>query len=308
MNKEHVQDTAQIIGQKAAALALIEVSLGSFVHSFKIPFGGTLLSLNQGYFLCQLIKETKTHPSCRTLPFSVSVIVALLKSLSPAGNKLAPMVSISMQGFLFSLPLMLFGLSLPIVMLASSFASVWSFVQPILSYYVLFGPDFFLALEFVAKKTFPFLDLTKDKMMSILFTLMIVKATTAALLAIAASRKASETVILEGASENLFQKMTSKSAPTDSAFLLAIKDLFRPLFLISFVMTAVFLFYSESESATLIWKLMRPLALAFLFFYISRTFLILKLFSRLKNTRYEFLYNAYLKASHQLTVASKRAI
>lgn len=53
----HVEDTLpskknieQSRVQAATHLAAIEISLGSLLHSFKVPFGGNFLSLNQGLF------------------------------------------------------------------------------------------------------------------------------------------------------------------------------------------------------------------------------------------------------------------
>ncbi|MGE3973831.1 MAG: hypothetical protein AB7F59_04820 [Bdellovibrionales bacterium] len=298
-------DTAQIIGQNAAQLALIEVSLGSLVHAFKIPFGGTLLSLNQTYFLVRVGQQTKNHPSASTLPFSVSCIVAMLKSLAPAGNKLAPMVSISMQGFLFSLPLMVFGVSSPALIFGAALSSVWSVLQPLLSYYVLFGPDLFLAAESLAKKTFPFWNLSVTHLLQALFALILVKAFVAVALALLALKKEDS---LFPVTPTIIKTSTKKQSFSQSPLLLALKDLLRPLFIFSFLMTGVFLYHVESDSSQLIWKLLRPIAIAFLFFYISRTFLISKLLGKLKDTRWDFLHRAYEIALQQMNKLSRKAI
>ncbi|MFM8268834.1 MAG: hypothetical protein ACKN9V_01485, partial [Pseudomonadota bacterium] len=92
----------RITGVYAGILSLVEIGLGGLLHGMKIPFAGTFLSLNQGFFLTRLIKLNCFSPDARTLPFRVSNITALLKSLSPAGKKLLPMLAISAQGFLFS--------------------------------------------------------------------------------------------------------------------------------------------------------------------------------------------------------------
>jgi hypothetical protein len=56
--------------------------------------------------------------------------------------------------------------------------------------------------------------------------------------------------------------------------LLALRDLLHPLFLISLAATAFFLYFSEDELGAKIWILLRPLAIGFLFFYVSRTLLL----------------------------------
>ena len=46
-----VSKTIEKISAAAALLSLTEIGLGSLLHSFKIPFAGHFLSLNQGFIL-----------------------------------------------------------------------------------------------------------------------------------------------------------------------------------------------------------------------------------------------------------------
>jgi hypothetical protein len=300
-----MEDLAQVIGRNAAQLAFVEVSLGSVAHGFKIPFGGTLLSLNQGYFLTRLSRETKFHPSRRTLPFSVSCIVALLKSLSPAGNKLAPMLSISVQGLLFSLPLMVFDVSAKTLVLASALSSLWSFCQPLISFYILFGSDFFLALQALANKVLPF-ELSLLNSLMALAGVIAVKMLLASGLAVLAIR--SERVSLLGGNRRVTEFAVVPVASVQAPWRQAVVDMMRPLFVGSFLITAIFLYYSESSQSQFVWKLLRPLAIAFLFFYLSRTFFITKLFRTLHGTRFEFLNRAHEVALERLGELAKRAV
>jgi len=50
---------------------------------------------------------------------------------------------------------------------------------------------------------------------------------------------------------------------------------------------SIFYFYSKDSMSVIIWKIIRPLALAFLIFYGLRIFPIEKLISRLKDGKYK---------------------
>src|SRR5947209_6133147 len=102
-------NSTDFIGKKAAILSLVELGLGSVIHGLKIPLGGNFLSLYQTYFLTRTSIEGQPYRVEKRSPYLVSSIASILKSLSPAGNKLGPMLSISIQGILFSLGSFIFG-------------------------------------------------------------------------------------------------------------------------------------------------------------------------------------------------------
>src|SRR4051812_39288335 len=101
----------ELVGKYSAALSLIEVALGSLLHAFYVPFSGNFLSLNQGFLLCRASVEAKERKLGR-VGYGISNVSAVLKSLAPAGKKLGPMLSLSMQGLLFSSGEILLGANL----------------------------------------------------------------------------------------------------------------------------------------------------------------------------------------------------
>jgi hypothetical protein len=257
----------EIIGQYGATLSLIEVGLGSLLHSLHIPLAGKFLSLNQGYLLCRLSlasAETKE----RWLSYSVSNVAAVLKSLAPAGQKLGPMLSLSMQGLLFNLGVILagtnpLGLSLGMILL-----SLWSFVQPLITYYLFFGSELFNAGQFLYQKTLPWHQLRPEHLGWILAGLIILKAIVAVLLALLACFKpaSQKTLTLP-----MVKPRPLVATATHSPLVMALKDLTHPLFLSSLILTALFLFYSQHSATQIIGYLLRPLAIGLIFFYCSRT-------------------------------------
>ncbi|MEQ1721996.1 MAG: hypothetical protein ABL930_02390, partial [Pseudobdellovibrio sp.] len=72
----------------------------------------------------------------------------------------------------------------------------------------------------------------------------------------------------------------------------ALKDLLKPLFLLSFVLMSIFIWQLNGSLSEKIWLSLRPLAIAFIFFYILRSpWVATKLldFSK-KSKRFEKIY------------------
>lgn len=269
-----VDQKVEIIGKYGASLSLIELGLGSFLHAFHIPFSGVFLSLNQGYILCRaaIVGKRENLLNSRLIPYTVSNIAAFLKSLSPAGKKLGPMLSLSMQGLFFSVGTSLFGVNSVGLILGMIFLSLWSFIQPILTYYLFFGRNLLEAADYLFKKSLPFHGLDYSDLIIVFLIVIFLKLTFAVLLAVFALRrlddnlysKKIETELLKMAGQ---KKNTKKTSPLWGAF----KDLMRPLFLFSLAITGLFIYLSENNFGKTAWYLMRPIAVALIFFYISRT-------------------------------------
>jgi hypothetical protein len=261
---------SEIIGRESASLTLIEVGLGSLLHGLHLPFAGYLLSLNQGFFLSRAVSQVRGLPGARTLPVAVSTVAACLKSLSPAGKRLTPMLAISMQGFLFTAGTAAFGANLAGAIVGSMLASSWSFVQPLLLYTLLYGR----LLEEVADHY-----LGKYGLWSWLAALMIFKMMLSGGLAVAGFR------LSEARFEAFRSRLTQAARQGASArgggapgspLQGALRDLSSPLFLLSIALTAIFLWFSDREGGERIWLLLRPLGVGFLLFYVMRTPLVVR--------------------------------
>lgn len=269
----------EIVGHYGATLSLIEIGLGSLLHAFKIPFSGILLSLNQGFILCRAAILSRDLPRNSWTTYSISNVAAVLKSLSPAGKKLGPMLSLSMQGLLFNTGILIFGTNPVGLCIGMALLSVWTFIQPLITYYLFFGKELFSAIEYLYDKTLPYHGLKPESLLWIFIAVVVTKMLAAIVLGILAWRIRGKGIYGNHYDEDLINLARAKGAKitTDdhgapkNAVWMAIKDLFRPLFLISLVMTALFLFFSQHDYAQIGWYLLRPIAIGFIFFYISRT-------------------------------------
>lgn len=267
----------EIVGHYGATLSLIEVGLGSLLHAFKVPFSGILLSLNQGFILCRAAILSREIPQNLWTTYSISNVAAVLKSLSPAGKKLGPMLSLSMQGLLFNIGILLFGTNPIGLCVGMALLSIWTFLQPLVTYYLFFGKELINAVEYLYEKTLPYHGLKAESLLWIFLGLVFTKMLVAMILAIVAWRTQGETIYGKNYEEGLLKLAREKGAKiaderkSGNAVWLAFKDLFRPLFLVSLATTGIFLYFSQHDYAKTAWYLLRPIALGFIFFYISRT-------------------------------------
>ena len=264
----------EIIGQYGATLSLIELGLGSMLHAFHIPLSGALLSINQGYILCRAAIAGKDLENNTWTSYSVSNIAAALKSLSPAGKKLGPMLSLSMQGLLFNVGTLIFGTNPLGLIVGMALLSLWTFVQPLITYYFFFGENLFSAAEYLYQKTIPFHGIRSENLFWIFGIFVITKMLITCTFAIVAWRRKNKSLYIKNYEEEfirLAKQKRERSSINEIPAFLAVKDLFRPLFLISLFMTALFLYLSNHESSQIGWYLLRPIAIGFIFFYVSRT-------------------------------------
>lgn len=241
---------------------LFENGIGSILHSFKVPFAGHLLSINQIGILSRVSNETKDPDAPLLIAFNTS----LLKSLGPAGKKLTPMLAIMTQGILFSVPLYIFGINIFSYFLGITLAAIWAFLQPLILTYLFFGNRIVDVIEKIlteGKKIFPNVE---DKLLVIILTLISIKLILAYFYSYTLIKLNSEE--FEQLNTKLTQNVkTEKSIPNKSKVLAAFKELFNPLFIISLLFTGLFAIYLESNWVNLIWTLLRPITIGFILFY-----------------------------------------
>lgn len=269
----------EALGNFGAVLSLIEVGLGSLLHSLHIPFAGVVLSLNQGYLLCRVSLKT----SDRWIAYSVSNVAAVLKSLAPAGSKLGPMLSLSMQGLLFCVGTTLLGINSFGLALGMILLSIWSFVQPLVTYYIFFGDELFGALRYWFEKTMPYHHLETNTVITIISAVVTLKMIVAVFLSQVAIRNLGEDLY----QDRLMSFGKPKRPQSGSALKLALKDMMKPLFILSILLTGLFLFYSQHPFSEVIAYLLRPLAVGFCFFYFSRTLTLDRWLLRLQGGRFD---------------------
>lgn len=269
VNTDDVSKTTTVTDReisRATHLSLVEILFGSIGHGLKIPFAGQFLSLYQLNVLANSLNKD-TLP--RSSAVEISGIVAVMKSFSPAGEKLGPMVSILTQGILFWLGTILAGVGLIGQLIGGTFLALWSFLQPLLTYTLIFGFNLFHMLEFYrskAEKEYPY---AGKYLLGFIIGLIVIKIILAwAVISYSFFNKTEWSV-----STKPLEKLISldNRSSNKSVWKRAFKDLANPLFLLSFFLMAIFLWQIETDKSRLIWLSLRPLAIAFVIFYILRS-------------------------------------
>ncbi len=258
---------ADDIGKKAALLSIVEIGLGSFLHAFSVPFAGHFLSLNQGFILTRAAMESND----RRAPGIISAVAALLKSLSPVGKKLTPMLAIGMQGQLYNLGLLLLGNNGFGRILGMSLLGLWGFIQPLALYFILYGKTLVEMAEYYATELSKVFAATPDDFISILIALVVFKIICGTVIVILAQ------ILKKNKIEQYENWLISKHKPQEEKsegrpWLLAFKDLFSPVFIVTWLLMILFYFYSDHLWSADIWMILRPVALGYLIFLGLRIF------------------------------------
>jgi len=137
-NRQVVSSTPLFWSTAAAFGALwgtVEITLGSFIHTLRIPFSSAILA-SIGAAL--LIAQRQVVPK-RGLSIATALIAALCKSLSPGGVILGPMVGITVEGLLVELALLASSRFVVCAILAGMLAAVWPVFHKLLSGFVFYG-------------------------------------------------------------------------------------------------------------------------------------------------------------------------
>jgi len=289
MKEEKLEKSIEKISAAAAILSLTEIGLGSLLHSFKIPFSGHFLSLNQALILGKTQLSIKHSNYSKICPSQISLISSLLKSLSPAGKKLTPMLAISTQGLLFNFGTLLFGINPIGVWVGTTLLCLWGFIQPIGIYVLLFGENLLFMARYFLKKFSVFTNITTNDVWTILFILIGVKITLGTFVSVLIFTLEKDKYHswqnkliknAEGKKSRLSQQFQAQGFK--SSIKSAIRDVLNPLFLITWSFTVIFFLYAKSTHSSTIWILCRPVIIGFLLFLTVRLIPMHNLYSFLQ--------------------------
>lgn len=245
-----VKMTEKEIGVCAANLTLMEVGIGSALHAWHIPFTGHFLSLNQAGILTSVAKKQTKLEAMKSV-MQVSLIAALLKSLSPAGKKLTPMLALSMQGILFAVGIGIGGVNQIGAALSGALLSLWAFVQPILLYALLFGKNGLTILDFYLEKLMPAANLSLQNILLLLAGGIVLKVLLAICLCVIAYKY----------NYRLPFSLSPKPQKNSPSFLRKIfRSALKPSFIFPILFTAIFLFWSNTSAPEAVFFILRPIA------------------------------------------------
>lgn len=113
----------------------VEITVGSFVHTLKIPFGGVALSVVGAALLVAL----RTLLPARGVILAAGAVCAGIKLLSPAGAVIGPMIAILVESILVELALMPTGAHALSGGAAGALSGLWAVTQKLLTQTLFYG-------------------------------------------------------------------------------------------------------------------------------------------------------------------------
>lgn len=270
------------ISTYAAAQSVTEISIGSVLHAFHVPLGGHLLSLNQALILSFACKGVPSRREGVRTACGVSNVAALLKSLSPVGDRLSPMLAICAQGVLFALGVGLLGANIAGILLGAILLSVWAFLHPLLMAYFLFGGRFFEAAEKLWTGLAAVIGWKAQTGLWILAAFVGIKLVLSGAIAAVGWTSSSRLEARYFAFiENWRKPRAPEPAPTAGRSIL--KDLLSPLFLLSFAMSVgFFVLERNATAAQATVYILRVLGIAVLASWILRLLPVSSILKRLQ--------------------------
>jgi hypothetical protein len=185
------------------------------------------------------------------------------------------MLSISAQGFLFSTGVGIFGANALGIVVGMCLLSIWAFVQPFITLYLFFGHHLLKAFDFYLIKMQETFSLASEGLFLLLLGVVAIKFMIASVLGVYFFKRPKQSMAylknIPNKSLTLFAiRGREQASGVLDIIKLSIKDLFRPFFIVSFLLMILFFGFSQSDWSQIIWLSLRPLAIAFLFFFISR--------------------------------------
>jgi hypothetical protein len=195
---------------------------------------------------------------------------------------------------LFNLGTVFFGKNLLGTCIGIALLSVWTFLQPLVTYYLFFGQQLISAVEYFYQKSLPYHSLTQEKLWVVALVLILGKALLAVLLAFIAYYSSHNSIYSSAfqlkinelyEKQNVLPKKSERS--TTNIWVLSFKDLLNPFFLISFGLTSLFLLITLPKNVELVWSILRPLTIGYLFFIFSRSKLLDIFIAKCENGRFD---------------------
>ncbi len=254
--------------KRSVELSIIEVVIGSILHGLKIPMSGHFLSLNQGAFLSKSYNNSFSRSIAAKTTFEISFITAVMKSLSPAGKKLGPMMSISSQGLLYSLGVFVGGVGTTGKVIGMVLLSLWAFIQPFISYFLMYGTEILSALAYFEKKIGKVFDLEKLSLLYVVVFLVGFKLIVAVCVPFLLKFKKIDSLYKK---LNISPKVKLKNKKHKNTIRGIFADLSSPIFLMSIIVMALFFYLTGEDSAIIFWKLLRAISVFVLISYLARS-------------------------------------
>jgi hypothetical protein len=249
------------IGLFGSAAGGLEMTVGSALHAAAIPLTGLVMSSLQAAMM--VFAGTGLSQPARVV--WVPFISGGLKALSPAGNRVRPMLAIIMQGLLFGTAVQALGWNLFSLGLAGALVGAWAALQGFALQYLLIGHDLVRAYDAVVLWVADKWHIAAPGLPWLVGAWAVLHALVAASATLAAWRLRRPPVALQ----RLIEKETarplaaSSAAPRRSAWGRRAREFARWQFWLPLLVVATILLGSGRSWETVAWLVLRFIAVGF---------------------------------------------
>lgn len=252
------------VGLFGAGSGAVEVTLGSALHGGQVPLRGQVLSTLQALVLTSAAEGLQQRDRVAW----VAIIAAGLKALSPAGNRLRPMIAIASQGVMFAFSLRILGWNAAAVAVGGFLVGSWAAVQGVVLQWILVGGQIFKAYDSAVKWLAKGLGLGQPSFPIVLGVVVVLSGLFTSVSCLIYWRKRHE-----GLSKlmSLTEKRSRKEVKAVPPLLGALRDLANPAFWLPIVVIIAILKFSGTAWNDAFWIGMRALAVAIVLFGLART-------------------------------------
>jgi nucleoside-triphosphatase THEP1 len=257
------------VGGYGAGAGGVEIGLGSALHGVRVPGRGLILSSLQTAVMVTAGAGLGHRSRVVWVPF----IAAGLKAVSPAGNRLRPMLAITMQGLLFGGATSVFGWNPLGIGLGGWLVGAWAGAQGAILQYLLVGDQLIRAYASVTGWLTEHWNLSTPGLWTAIGVWIVVWGLGAMSVGLFVHRRKS----LPGRFRELMARRmeglgNDHPASRRHALLLGAKDLARPVFWIPLLIIAAIVLAAGAPWGDIFWMAARALTVGFVVFSLARGF------------------------------------
>jgi nucleoside-triphosphatase THEP1 len=248
-----------------------ESSVGAVLHGIQAPMTGLFMSSMQSVIMTYAASGLRERRRVVWVP----LISASLKALSPAGNRLRPMLAIAMQGLLYGGAVTLFGWNILGVALGGFLIGAWSAVQGVALQFLFVGSDLIRAYDSIITWVAKLLNVNTPGLLVLISGWSVACGAVSCLLTLVAWKRRQH---MPGRLRDaVFRKrkgiaLEGKPAGRTEAMKRGLRDLARPLFWLPVLIVVAFTLATGSPLESALWVVVRAAGIGFVLFSLVRVF------------------------------------
>ena len=277
-----------------------EASVGAILHGSQIPLRGLFMSSIQSV-LMTFAADGLGH---RRRVVWVSFLAASIKAFSPTGNRLRPMLAISLQGILYTFAITLSGWNFFGVSLGGFLIGAWSALQGVALQYIFVGNELLRAYDSIIQWVAHQLDAKPVGFIVLVVGWTILCGLISAAVTLLAWHRRQR--MPERLRDIVLKKgrgiaFNGKPASISLAMKHGLRDIFRPLFWLPVAIVVAVMLLDGSGLESILWVVVRAAGVGFVLFSLVRALDVQRFIGWLRKRGYWGPALAYQRAVDRIS-------